>query len=116
MHGLPPDFDPSVFVGRELEQVCFTVNTVSLAFDDDIMITLEGAFVVRAASGGEVKQSPPIESSGITALLGQRVSVASASEGTLLLQFEGGGSVACLDESPEYESYHIVLRQREIHV
>jgi hypothetical protein len=30
------------------------------------------------------------------------------------LQFEGGGALTCLDDSKEYESYHLHLRGREI--
>lgn len=47
MYGLPSDFDASIFVGRELQQVSFTVNTVHLTFDGDVAITLESSFVFQ---------------------------------------------------------------------
>ncbi len=45
MYGLPDDFDAGAFVGRTLEQVCFTENQVTLHFDGMIDITVESAFV-----------------------------------------------------------------------
>jgi len=117
MYGLPADFDATVFVNQELAQVSFTINTVHLVFDDGKMaITLEGAYVTKLDAGAEAKrQSPPIRSSDLMSFIGRRVSSAEAAEtGVLTLQFEGGGSLACLDEMKEYEAYHIYVNGREI--
>jgi hypothetical protein len=40
MYGLPQHFDASVFVGRTLDHVPFTANTVHFAFDGDVAIKL----------------------------------------------------------------------------
>lgn len=116
MHGLPPDFDASIFVGRELEQVSFSANTVHLTFDDDISITLESSFLFQTDKmKTAVKQEPPVQSSSVMSLVGRRVcSARSTSDGTLTLQFTGDGTLTCVDDSEEYESYHIWLCGKEI--
>ena len=118
MHGLPADFDPGMFVGHELIQVSFTVNTVHLCFDGDIAITMESSFTLRPGPAAEtMTQSLPVEWSPIMVLLGRRVHSARATaEGMLVLEFEGGGMLSCLDDSKEYESYHIRIGDREIAV
>lgn len=116
MYGLPPDFDASIFVGRELEQVSFSANTVHLTFDDDIAITLESSFLFQTdKTQTAVKQEPPVQSSSIMSLVGRRVcSARSTSDGTLTLQFTGDGTFTCVDDSEEYESYHIWFCGKEI--
>jgi hypothetical protein len=116
MYGLPPDFDASIFVGRELVQVSFTTNTIHLAFDGDIAITVESSFVLRLGNWTEpVTEAPPVHSSSLMALVGHRVrSARAATDGTLTLHFEGDGTLACLDDSKDYESYHIQAPDREI--
>ena len=116
MYGLPPDFDPSIFIGRELLQVSFTANTVHLAFDADIAITLESAFEFHLDKRTEVvKQSPPVQVSSLMSLIGCQVcSASSDSDGTLILEFAGGGTFTCIDDSKQYESYHILIHGKEI--
>ena len=113
MYGLPAGFDASGFVNRELVEVCFTVNTVHLAFDDDASITLESAFALRSHQGAE-RQTPPIKASRLMGLIGQRVRSSHAHpDGTLTLEFEEGDALDCLDDSKEYESYKIRVDGRE---
>lgn len=116
MYGLPPDFDSSVFIARELQQVSFTANTVHLAFDADIAITLESFFMFQLdKKTAAVKQAPPVQVSSLMSLIGHKVCAASAvRDGTLILEFTGGGTFTCIDDSKEYESYHIWIRGREI--
>jgi hypothetical protein len=116
MYGLPVDFDASIFHGRECCQISFTENTVYITFDEDLAITLESSFAFCLSAGTEaVVQAPPVESSSLMALLGKRVRHASATlQGTLTLDFEGGATLVCLDDSKEYESYHIWSSGKEI--
>lgn len=116
MYGLPEDFDVSIFVGRELVQVSFTTNTVHLAFGGDVAITTETSFVLRLSGWTEeARQELPVESSNLMALIGHRVRLANAAtDGTLTLHFEGGGILTFVDDSKEYESYHIHTPDREI--
>ena len=79
MYGLPLDFDPSIFIGRELQQVSFTANTVQLAFDDDIAITLESSFIFQLDKAEEaVRQAPPVQISTLMSLVGRAVGAARA--------------------------------------
>jgi hypothetical protein len=116
MYGLPADFDASVFVGRELEQITFTTNTIGLVFKGDIVVTVESSLVFRAGESAEpIKESPPVESSGLMALLGRQVLLAdTGADGSLTFHLSGGGTLALLDDSREYESYHILTPEREI--
>ena len=109
MYGLPVDFDASIFVGRELAQVTFTENTVHLTFDGDLAITVESSFILKLGAQAEaIKQAPPLKSSNLMTLVGSKIRLAEATrDGTLTLHFERGETLAFLDDSKEYESYHI---------
>lgn len=112
MYGLPPDFDASVFVGTELTQVSFSVNTVHLVLEPGVWISIEASFSVQVGAGAPfVTNSPPVESSELMALIGKKVRAAAGSvDGTLTLTFENGGTVVCLDDSDGYESYTVHAR------
>ncbi len=115
MYGIPSDFDPSIFIGRELQQVSFTVNTVHLTFDDDIAITLDSSFVFQLdRAEKEVKQAPPVRVSSLMSLVGRQISASSCSSGSLTLEFTPGGTLTCIDDSKEFESYHIWIHGKEI--
>lgn len=116
MYGLQLDFDATVFVGRELMQICFTANTVGFAFSDDLSITLVSSFVHCNASSDEArKQAVPVLSSNLMHLIGHKVdSVSAAPDGTLALVFDNGHSLTFLDDSQEYESYSIRIGDKEI--
>ena len=116
MYGLPADFDASHFIGSELQQVSFTVNTVHLTFDKDISITLESSFSFQLDKNSEIiKQVPPVQVSAVMSLVGRQICAASATrDGTLALEFTGGGVFTCIDDSKEYESYRICLYDKEI--
>jgi hypothetical protein len=43
VYGLPSDFDPTVFVGRELERITFGVNVIVLAFDGDLTVSVSSS-------------------------------------------------------------------------
>jgi uncharacterized protein DUF6188 len=116
MYGLPENFDASVFVGRRLEQVSFTANTLRLLFDEEVAITLEASFIHRQ-QGREKKEAVPPQSSELMKLLGRTVRRAEGRrDGTLTLEFDEGEAIVCLDDSPQYESFHIQIRDKELHV
>jgi hypothetical protein len=109
MHGLPIDFDGGFFVGRVLQQVCFNENQISLRFDSDVGITIEGAYAYQDTPVAEdtLTLHPPASSSSLMQLLGHSVSrVESTREGTLSLFFDNGHGLRCFD-TPHYESYQI---------
>ena len=118
MHGLPSDFDVSIFSGRTLESVCFMQYAVRLSFDDDLAITLEASYAQRTGSTAQAERVEiPIRTSSLMQLLGLRILSADVEDGgTLVLKFEGGQLLYCFDDSPQYESYHILFRGKETHV
>jgi hypothetical protein len=119
MHGLPTDFDFNVLIGHLLELLCFSQNTISLNFSGDVMITIEGGFSYSRDPTNvppKVLQVPVVESD-VMALLGQTITKASGDErGTLTLEFGNGARFMCYDDSTQFESYHIVIGDKEIHV
>jgi uncharacterized protein DUF6188 len=116
MNGLPTNFDSTIFLGKELIQISFSANTAHFSFSDDVRITILSTLIYRLTkSDPDRSESIPVTSSAVMGLLGQVVSSAVAtSDGTLLLTFTNGGSLKCIDDSEEYESYHLQLGSREV--
>jgi len=116
MYGLPATFDASEFTGKELLQVCFTANTISLSFEDDIAITIMGSFIYHAGADTKAeKQMVPVSSSILMCLAGKQVRLAEAErDGTLTLYFDNNHILTILDDSKAYESYSIRIGAREI--
>ena len=120
MYGLPPGFDASRFVGRTVEQVSFSENTVHLAFDEDVGITISSSFSHSTGRGvfrSARVMSVPVSDSRLMQLAGASVeSAESTDEGTLTLRFTNGHVFECYDDSPMYESYHLTFGDEEIHI
>jgi hypothetical protein len=116
MYGLPTGFATSRLLGCTLELVSFSENTVHLSFDKDVSITIESCFThsLESDSSGE-RTRLPVRESRLMELLGKSIASAHASaEGTLTLLFTNGQSLACFDDTPEYEAYRIKLGDEEI--
>lgn len=117
MYGLPAGFDASRFVGRTLEQVSFTANTVNLIFDQNVSLTLESNYehILLDERHSSAIANIPVAESQLMQLLGEPIRMASASaDGTLILSFANGHSLKCYDDSSEYESYKISFGDEEI--
>lgn len=110
MYGLPEDFDGSFFVGRVLEYVTFSANSVALVFDSAVCLTIESSFEYQP-SGKNVqveRQCVPADSSTVMQLIGRSVeAVEFERAGTLTLHFVGGQVFRCFDDQAHYESYRI---------
>jgi hypothetical protein len=118
MHGLPEDFDGQFFVGKDLIAVTFSANTISFAFDDEVLVTAEAPFLYKAtpSDAGEV-QPVPARSSTLMCLVQHQVHRASATtDGTLELTFDDGQMLIFVDDSEHYESYHVQNANAETHV
>lgn len=116
MYGLPADFDSRIFIGRTLEVVCFLVNQINLHFDQKISVQLGGEYSLQMdpESEPEIIEVPEFHP-GLTKLLEQTISNASAAaDGTLTLHFSGGAVFTCYDRTPGYESYDIYIGDRRI--
>lgn len=116
MYGLPPHFDASVFVGRTLDLICFSTNTMDISFEGNVSITVMGSFSYqRSPSEPAIKQSLPVMSSDLMGLLGKEVLRAEGSiDGMLSLEFADQHVVTFLDDVPNYEAYIIRIGEREI--
>jgi len=112
VYGLPGDFDASPFVGRTLDLVSFSANTIHFNFDDDVSITVEGTYD-HITPSGEAECEVPVEHSALMQLVGESVLIAEASEdGTLDLLFSNKQRLIVYDNSDQYESYKINIRGR----
>jgi Family of unknown function (DUF6188) len=116
MYGLSSLINVSEFTGKELSQVCYTVNTICLAFEGDISITVMGSLIYTNGDLDSIcKESLPLSSSNLMCLIGQTVRFAERGEdGSLTLNFENGHILTILDDSQEYESYSVCIGTNEI--
>jgi hypothetical protein len=116
MYGLPSDFDPDIFVGRELETISFAVNVVVLAFANRLTVSVSGSLPYRAPGEKEMAVNrPPVAQTSLVSLVGRRVVTCELkSSRELILRFEGDGSLTLLDDSETYESYIVSTGDREI--
>jgi Family of unknown function (DUF6188) len=119
MYGLPKDFTGDFFIGRTLEAVTFTVNTVHLRFDNEVSVTVLSSLQHVTSSEDELRdpQLVPLSNSRVMELLGQRVRDAVAVDfGTLRLIFENDQTLSIFDDSTYYESYSIQCGAKETYV
>ena len=117
MYGLPRDVDLSFVVGKTVELVSFSQNTVFLAFDGDVSLTITSSFEFyrRADDEEATVQTVPVKQSDLMHLLGRQVEgAAGVVDGTLTLKFCGGARLRCFDDSANYESYRIAHGDHEI--
>lgn len=117
MYGLPRNFDGQFFIGRVLEQICFTQNQVALHFDGLVALTIESAFSYREtpSSAEELVEELPPRQSTLMRLLGESVSgVDGSQDGTLSLRFTNRHELRCFDTASNYESYRIRYGENEI--
>ena len=117
MYGLPSGFDASRFVGRSLEQISFSANTIHLSFDEAVCITIESSFAhsTREHVSHAERMSVPVSESRLMQLLGESIEFAEgAADGTLILRFTNGQALACFDDTPMYEAYRIRFGDEEI--
>ena len=121
MYGLPEDFDGEMFVGRTIEQVCFTANQVAIHFDDDMNLVIEGEFSLAGAGAGVSGAGDEGVHSGSTAtprhalarLVGAKVVRARGTrDGTLTIECESGDVLQVFDVSPMYQAYTISHRDQ----
>lgn len=119
MYGLPKDFTGDFLVGRTLEAVTFTENTVHFAFDNEVSLTVESSLKHVASSADEAPdpQPVPLRHSRLMELVGNRIRSAEAVDsGTLRLLFENEQVLSVFDDSTSYESYSIRNGGQEIYV
>jgi hypothetical protein len=120
VYGSPKDFDGSMFFGRTVGLVSFSVNTIHITFDGDISITLQSSFEHRLGAEGTEQddvQQVPVKESRLMQLAGRTVERVEANvDGTLTLHFNGGHVLRCFDDSLQYECYRITHGKEVLYV
>jgi hypothetical protein len=109
MYGLPSNTDLSFLVGKTLQQVCIGLHEIILNFDDPLSITIMSPIACTLAGAKYQKYEDYRNAASVVVTFLQDV-VASAKgdqDGTLTLEFGGGGRLDVYDDSKQYESYII---------
>jgi hypothetical protein len=119
MYGLPDDFDPALFLGRTLERLEFTTNTIIFRFDYDTTIVIEGEVQHEGVDEHEdpwvQSTTLPVSESRLTRLLGTTIVAGSVEgAGNLVLQFSNRHTLRCVEDSDQYESYQLRIGTTEI--
>lgn len=109
MYGLPPNADLSFFQGKTLQQVCVGLHEMILNFDEPISVTIMSPIACTLAGASYQKYDDYRAAASVVAALLQDVVVSAKGEidGTLTLEFCGGGRLVVYDDSKHYESYVI---------
>ncbi|MGB9377097.1 MAG: hypothetical protein WCB04_06240 [Mycobacteriales bacterium] len=115
MYGLPANFQPTIFEGRQLTSVTFAENVIHLNFDEELSVSVLDAVAYRNASDNdEMVDAPPLASTSLVSLVGQYVTAGRVeSSRQLLLELEGGGWLRLTDNSEMYESFIITIDGKE---
>lgn len=119
MYKWPSDLPCSVICGCVVDQLSFTLNSVSMAFDRSLLITIDIEMCLDA--GGERWIVTTTENrEQLFVLIGRRVCEAAldADGASLLLRFDGPqeASLRIDGSDPAYECYHVQVGGREFHV
>jgi Family of unknown function (DUF6188) len=110
MYDLPKGITLEFLKDRELAMLCFGPYTLTLHFDDETQIQIEGSFEHRVAENGvkSTKSAFATSDSRLMRLLLQRVTlVAVKRDGTLRIGFANGDRLVIEGNVGPYESYNI---------
>jgi hypothetical protein len=120
VHGVPEDFDNSVFVGAELERVCFGSYIVRLDFSSSevpgpLCVSTEGKYIHAGpdAEGWTDEVRLRAKSSRLMQLTDHLVTEAARLDvSRMKLDFDHGHSLTLVDDTDQYESFQIEARGR----
>jgi hypothetical protein len=115
VHGVPENFDTSVFVGATLGRVSFGAYSVQLDFgaEETLYITVEGAYVHAgpASEGWADEVRLPVGTSRLMQLTNHEVvDAARLDRERLRLTFDHGHTLTLIDDTDQYESFQIEAR------
>jgi hypothetical protein len=112
MYGLSKDLDLSFFVGKTLNSVSFSLNTIYFGFDGNVSIDLSSSYQHQQKADIECQQSGTIQAvfkcpnSSLMQLLEHSVILATAGDdGSLSLTFDNGDVLKCIETPGPYECY-----------
>jgi len=84
MYGVPKSFDPSAFLCRTVENVCFYAYSVFIDFDGSYSITIDGRFEHQVSPDETPSYCDceiPLDESKLMRLIGRAVVAADVEEG-----------------------------------
>lgn len=111
MYNIPADIDLNEFNGAVIQQICFTLNSISLLLDTERYVSFEGEFILSNNDKDEKKYEVfPIttDKSDILNLLEQTIDniIIERAKNALSILFSNGFRLTLLS-SENYESYII---------
>lgn len=112
MHRIPEDLDTRIFVGADLSQVCFGAHVVGFEFSaaKRLTVTVQGAYIHAGpqTEGWIDEVRLPTQTSRLMQLTNHQVVQATRLDATRLrLDFDHGHSLTLIDDTDQYESFHI---------
>ena len=116
MYGIPESAEWSFLIGREVLQICIGLHQVSLRFDGQVVINIEGDFahasvVATLGSGAGLPQ----KAASLVSLLGRKVASAlSKGSKVLEIRFANEETLKLYDSSEIYESFQVTAPDKEI--
>lgn len=117
MYPLPIDFDSSYLVGKCVEGIFFAEYQVNLNFSDDVILQIEGGYVLELAPGiREDHKGFPIEESRLPSVVGDVVKALEfdRSSGDMTISFAKGALLHVRGDSGPYESYRLTSKDGDI--
>lgn len=117
MYGLPPNVDLGFLKGKRLIQICVGANDLILRFDEDgVSIVITSLIGIHVRSNIYKRYSDFRESaSSVVKFLDDSVTgVHGEPDGTLTVEFRGGGKFRVYDDSEHFESYVIHNKEKVI--
>lgn len=121
MYGFPSDFDSAVLVGRTIQLVAFSENTVHLHLSWNCLITADAGsavvIVVPEAPHLQRVEVVPILESILMRMVGRVVTGVEVVNGCdLCLSLESGYAITIRETSRDYECYHLRIGDEEWHI
>ncbi|WP_378143867.1 DUF6188 family protein [Cnuibacter sp. UC19_7] len=109
MYGVPADVSFAFFEGRRLDAVLYGRHQLSLLFDGEVSLNIEGDVGVVAAGAGEVVVTDSREvARPILDLLSLIVAAVRVDPPTsLILVFDDGTEVRAIDDRGPYECFNV---------
>ncbi len=113
MYEWPNTLDESTFVGRTIQAITFTENTVHFVFEPPCSITVLSALTFRMADGTLEESTIPIRETRLPQTLGLAVRRATlVDRRDLHLELSDGSEVWIDGASLNYECYSVSLGGR----
>lgn len=112
MHGIPIDFPKDVFLGKTIEMISFSLNQMTIHFNDNIFISIESSFSLNKTEEKCDIQIIPVKNSNIMKIIGQKVVDVKIEDSnkTIFILLTDGYELRCYDDSSNYESLKINLQ------